>query len=52
MESTIPWVVWMIIAMFVALALVVVFPSIALWLPQVAGVLMATTHATLDHTGP
>jgi tripartite ATP-independent transporter DctM subunit len=39
MESTIPWVVWMILAMFVALALVVAFPGIALWLPRVAGVL-------------
>ena len=37
MESTIPWVVWMILAMFVALALVVVFPGIALWLPGVMG---------------
>lgn len=37
MESTIPWVVWMILAMFVALALVVVFPGIALWLPHVMG---------------
>ncbi len=37
MESTIPWVVWMILAMFVALALVVVFPGIALWLPRVMG---------------
>ncbi len=39
MESTIPWVVWMVLAMFVALALVVVFPGIALWLPRVMGVL-------------
>jgi C4-dicarboxylate transporter DctM subunit len=37
MDSTIPWVFWMIIAMFVSLALVVVFPSIALWLPHVLG---------------
>ncbi|GAA0590922.1 TRAP transporter large permease [Craurococcus roseus] len=37
MESTIPWVVWMILAMFLALALVVVFPDIALWLPRVMG---------------
>jgi C4-dicarboxylate transporter, DctM subunit len=37
MESTIPWVFWLIIAMFVALALVVVFPGVALWLPQVLG---------------
>lgn len=39
MESTIPWVVWMILAMFVSLALVVVFPGIALWLPRVMGVM-------------
>jgi TRAP-type C4-dicarboxylate transport system permease large subunit len=37
MESTIPWVFWMIIAMFGALALVVVIPDIALWLPRVLG---------------
>jgi C4-dicarboxylate transporter, DctM subunit len=37
MESTIPWVVWMILAMFVALALVVAFPGIALWLPHALG---------------
>jgi tripartite ATP-independent transporter DctM subunit len=39
MESTIPWVVWMILAMFVSLAMVVVFPEIALWLPRVMGTL-------------
>jgi len=39
MESTIPWVIWMILAMLVALALVVVFPNIALWLPRFAGVM-------------
>jgi tripartite ATP-independent transporter DctM subunit len=39
MESTIPWVIWMILAMFVALALVVVFPGIALWLPSVTGMM-------------
>ncbi|MBR0655026.1 TRAP transporter large permease [Plastoroseomonas arctica] len=37
MESTIPWVVWMILAMFVALAMVVAVPDIALWLPRVMG---------------
>lgn len=37
MESTIPWVVWMILAMFVALAMVVAVPDIALWLPRVLG---------------
>lgn len=39
MESTIPWVVWMILAMFTALALVVAFPGIALWLPQAMGMM-------------
>lgn len=39
MESTIPWVIWMILAMFVALALVVGFPGIALWLPRVMGMM-------------
>ena len=37
MESTIPWVFWMIIAMFCSLAMVVVIPGIALWLPHVLG---------------
>ncbi|BBK35079.1 C4-dicarboxylate ABC transporter [Allostella sp. ATCC 35155] len=36
-ESTIPWVVWMILAMASAMALVIVFPGIALWLPQALG---------------
>jgi len=39
MESTLRWVVWLILAMFAALALVVAFPGIALWLPRVMGVL-------------
>jgi len=39
MESTIPWVIWMILAMFASLALVVAFPGIALWLPRVMGVM-------------
>ena len=37
MESTIPWVVWLILAMFMSLGLVVVFPGIALWLPRMLG---------------
>lgn len=37
MESTIPHVVWMILAMFVALAMVVAVPEIALWLPRALG---------------
>jgi tripartite ATP-independent transporter DctM subunit len=39
MESTIPWVIWMIFAMFGALAMVVAFPQIALWLPTVLGLM-------------
>ncbi len=39
MESTIPWVVWLVLAMFVSLALVVVFPGIALWLPRTMGMM-------------
>uniref|UniRef100_UPI0035B2F1C7 TRAP transporter large permease n=1 Tax=Stella sp. TaxID=2912054 RepID=UPI0035B2F1C7 len=37
MESTVPWVIWMIVAMASALALVIVFPDIALWLPRTLG---------------
>lgn len=37
MESTLPWVSWMILAMLGALALVVVMPGIALWLPHALG---------------
>jgi C4-dicarboxylate transporter, DctM subunit len=37
MEATIPWVFWMIVAMFVALALVIVEPGVALWLPNALG---------------
>jgi TRAP-type C4-dicarboxylate transport system permease large subunit len=39
MESTIPWVVWMLLAMLVALALVIAFPGLALWLPRTLGTL-------------
>ncbi len=39
MESTLPWVLWLILAMFAALAFVVAFPGIALWLPAAMGVL-------------
>jgi TRAP-type C4-dicarboxylate transport system permease large subunit len=37
MEATIRWVVWMVAAMLVALALVALFPQLALWLPGVMG---------------
>jgi C4-dicarboxylate transporter DctM subunit len=37
MEATVRWVVWMVAAMLVALALVALFPQLALWLPGVMG---------------
>jgi len=37
MESTIPWASWLVLAMLVALALVIAFPGIALWLPRTMG---------------
>ena len=39
MESTIPWVSWMVLAMAGALALVIAFPGIALWLPRTVGMM-------------
>ena len=36
-SGLVAWVFWMIVAMFIALALVVVFPGIALWLPHELG---------------
>jgi TRAP-type C4-dicarboxylate transport system permease large subunit len=39
MESTIPWVIWLVLAMTIALALVIVFPAIALWLPRTMGMM-------------
>ena len=37
MESTIPWVVWMLASMFMVLVLVIIFPELALWLPRYLG---------------
>ena len=37
MEQTTRWVVWLVLAMTLAMLLVVVFPQIALWLPQRLG---------------
>lgn len=34
MESTLPWVSWLVLAMLVALGLVIAFPGLALWLPR------------------
>jgi tripartite ATP-independent transporter DctM subunit len=37
MEDTVRWVLWMVAAMLVALALVAAFPQLALWLPRRLG---------------
>jgi tripartite ATP-independent transporter DctM subunit len=37
MESTFRWVGWLLLSMGTALALVIIFPEIALWLPRVLG---------------
>jgi tripartite ATP-independent transporter DctM subunit len=39
MESTVRWVVWMVAAMVAAMALVIVFPELVLWLPRRLGYL-------------
>lgn len=36
-ESTIPWVGWLILTMFLTLVLVIAFPPLALWLPHYLG---------------
>ncbi|AIB15343.1 C4-dicarboxylate ABC transporter (plasmid) [Azospirillum argentinense] len=37
MEATVRWVGWLILAMFVALALVAALPQLALWIPHTLG---------------
>jgi C4-dicarboxylate transporter, DctM subunit len=37
MESTVRWVIWMVGAMLIALALVAIVPQLALWLPRTLG---------------
>jgi len=37
MESTVKWVIWMVGAMLIALALVAILPQLALWLPRTLG---------------
>jgi TRAP-type C4-dicarboxylate transport system permease large subunit len=37
LEDTFRWVGWLLLSMAVALALVIAFPEIALWLPRVLG---------------
>jgi TRAP-type C4-dicarboxylate transport system permease large subunit len=39
MESTLPWVVWMFVAMTSVLLLITFVPEIVLWLPRVLGYL-------------
>jgi TRAP-type C4-dicarboxylate transport system permease large subunit len=39
MEATFRWVFWLVGAMFVALALIVAFPALVLWLPRALGYL-------------
>ena len=36
-ESTARWALWMVAAMLIALALISIFPSLALWLPHLLG---------------
>jgi len=37
METTVRWVLWLLVAMFTVLVLVIAFPELALWLPRVLG---------------
>ncbi len=37
MESTVRWVLWLVAAMLIALALVAIVPQLALWLPRTLG---------------
>jgi len=37
MESTVPWVIWLVLAMTLSAVAVMAFPDLALWLPRVMG---------------
>ena len=37
MEETVPWVIWMLLAMFVAMLMVLAYPPLATWLPNYLG---------------
>jgi C4-dicarboxylate transporter DctM subunit len=37
MEETFGWVIWLVLAMGAALATMIVFPELALWLPRWLG---------------
>jgi TRAP-type C4-dicarboxylate transport system permease large subunit len=39
MEETFKWVIWLVLAMGAGLALMIVFPQLALWLPGKLGYL-------------
>lgn len=36
-EATVPWIMWLVLAMGAALLLIIAFPQLALWLPQALG---------------
>jgi TRAP-type C4-dicarboxylate transport system permease large subunit len=37
MESTVPWVIWLVLAMTLSAVAVMSVPDLALWLPRVMG---------------
>ena len=37
MEDTVQWVIWLLLAMFIGLLLLVAFPGLVLWLPEILG---------------
>ncbi|MBV8273373.1 MAG: TRAP transporter large permease [Cupriavidus sp.] len=37
MEETVPWVIWMLLAMFVSMLMVLAYPPLATWLPDYLG---------------
>jgi TRAP-type C4-dicarboxylate transport system permease large subunit len=37
MESTVPWVIWLVLAMLLSAVAVMAVPDLALWLPRVMG---------------
>ncbi|WP_439671567.1 TRAP-type C4-dicarboxylate transport system, large permease component [Cupriavidus necator] len=37
MEETVPWVIWMLLAMFIAMLVVLAYPPLATWLPEYLG---------------
>jgi TRAP-type C4-dicarboxylate transport system permease large subunit len=37
MESTVPWVIWLVLAMTLSAVAVMAVPDLALWLPRVMG---------------